>query len=244
MSNATNILGWREILARVLTGFQCQEEVSPPWLVNPTTNRPLKLNQFYPEIGLAIRFVGLTARGQPRQSDEEVQTEAQRDDVRAELCRQNDAELFLIDPDYPHPPEQFQRLRSTLSRLSRVLAQSDRPEAAKLAYMPQLADARARLDEVSRRVRSPEDLALFADLWRDREADALATARQAAPVSRSSGPAVAFQPGQVVHHARFGKGAVVAIQGAGPDAQVTVHFADDSQRTFLAGLVADKLIPQ
>lgn len=243
MSSAINILGWREILARVLDGFQVQEDVSPAWLVNPATNRPLKLNQLYPEVGLAIRFVGLTAKGQPRQSDDEAQTEAQRDEIRAELCSQNNTELLLIDPDYPHPPEQFQRLRSTLSRLSRTLAQSDRPEADKLAFMPRLADARARLDDISRRVRSPEDLALFADLWRDREADVFAAARQAAP-PRSDGPAPTFEPGQVVQHERFGKGAVIAVNGAGPDAQVTVHFADDSQRIFLAGLVAGKLAPQ
>ena len=90
MSSATNILGWREILARVMDGFQCQEDVSPAWLVNPATNRPLKLNQLYPQVGLAIRFVGLTAKGQPRQSDDEAQTEAERDEIRAELCRQNE----------------------------------------------------------------------------------------------------------------------------------------------------------
>lgn len=243
MSSATNILGWREILARVMDGFQVQEDVSPGWLVNPATNRPLKLNQLYPEVGLAVRFVGLTAKGQPRQSDEEAQTEAERDEIRAELCRQNDTELLLIDPDYPHPPEQFQRLRSTLSRLSRTMAQSDRPETDKLTFMPQLADARARLDDISRRVRSPEDLALFADLWRDRESAVFAATRQAAP-SRSGNPAPSFDPGQVVHHERYGKGAVIVVNGTGPDAQVTVHFADDSQRTFLAGLVADKLVPQ
>lgn len=242
MTSAINILGWREILARVMDGFQVQEDVSPAWLVNPATNRPLKLNQLYPEVGLAIRFVGLTAKGQPRQSDDEAQTEAQRDEIRAELCSQNNTELLLIDPDYPHPPEQFQRLRSTLSRLSRTLAQSDRPETDKLTFMPRLADARARLDDISRRVRSPEDLALFADLWRDREADVFAATRQAAP--RADGPAPTFEPGQVVQHERFGKGAVIAVNGAGSDAQVTVHFADDTQRTFLAGLVADKLVPQ
>ena len=242
MSSATNILGWREILARVMDGFQCQEDVSPAWLVNPATNRPLKLNQLYPEVGLAIRFVGLTAKGQPRQSDEEAQSETQRNEIRAELCRQNNTELVLIDPDYPHPPEQFQRLRNTLSRLSRTLAQSDRPEEDKLAFMPRLADARSRLDDISRRVRSPEDLALYADLWRDREADVFAATRQAVPIP--GGPVDSFEPGQVVHHERYGKGAVIAVNGAGPDAQVTVHFADDSQRTFLAGLVAGKLAPQ
>ncbi|MEZ4770850.1 MAG: hypothetical protein R2844_20840 [Caldilineales bacterium] len=242
MSSATNILGWREILARVMDGFERQEDVSPAWLVNPATNRPLKLNQFYPEVGLAIRFVGLTAKRQPRQSDEEAQSEAERDEIRAELCRQNDAELLLLDPDYPHPPEQFQRFRSSLSRLSRTLAQSDRPEEDKLAFMPRLADARSRLDDISRRVRSPEDLALFADLWRDREADVFAAARQATPVP--AGPVASFEPGQVVRHERYGKGAVIAVAGGGADAQVTVHFADDSQRTFLAGLVAGKLALQ
>ena len=140
MSSALNIMAWREILARTMQGFAVETDVSPAWLVNPATNRRLKLDLLYPEVGLAVRFVGLTAKGQPKQSDWEQQEEAQRDQTREELCRQHGVELFLLDADYPHPGEQFQRLRTILSRLSRTLAQGDRPNQDKQTLMPRLAE--------------------------------------------------------------------------------------------------------
>ncbi|MFZ2360484.1 MAG: hypothetical protein WA040_14175, partial [Anaerolineae bacterium] len=139
MSSALNIMAWREILARTMQGFAAETDVSPAWLVNPATNRRLKLDLLYPEVGLAVRFVGLTAKGQPKQSDWELQEEAQRDQTREELCRQHGVELFLLDPDHPHPGEQLQRLRGILSRLSRTLAQGGRPNRDKQALMPRLA---------------------------------------------------------------------------------------------------------
>ena len=83
------ISAWREILARIFTGFDEQDNVSPAWLVNPATNRRLKLDILYPQVGIAVRFVGLTAKGQGRQSDWEALEVEQRDQTRSELCRQN-----------------------------------------------------------------------------------------------------------------------------------------------------------
>lgn len=241
MSSALTIMAWQEILARIMQGFECQTDVSPDWLVNPATNRRLKLDQLYPEVGLAVRFVGLTAKGQPRQSEWDVLEEAQRNETRAELCRQNGVALFLIDSEHPHPPEQLQTLRTTLSRLSRTLAQSDRPDADKTRYMPLLAEARNRLDEIIRRVRSADDLAQFAELYRDREAAAAIDARPASPPARTPGRPMTWSPGQRVTHARFGPGAVVAVSDAGSDPQITIRFEDDRERTFLASLVGDKI---
>ena len=118
----------------------------------------MKLDQLYPQAGLAVRFVGLTAKGQPKQSDWELEEDALRDQTREELCRQHGVELFLLDPDHPHPNEQLQRLRTILSRLSRTLAQSDRPNQDKATIMPRLAEARGRLDDITRRVKSPDNL--------------------------------------------------------------------------------------
>lgn len=237
-------MAWREILARTMQGFQCQEDVSPAWLVNPATKRRLKLDQLYPEVGLAVRFVGLTAKGQPRQSDWEELEEQQRDQTRAELCRQNGVELFLVDLAHPHPHEQLLQLRTILSRLSRLLAQSKRPDQDKAALMPRLAEARARLDQVSGRVRSVDDLALYAELWRDREAAvAVAERRPVAFGASPQGQPYRFQPGQAVRHAAFGPGTVLSVNDNSDDPQITVQFADARQRTFLASLVAGKLAP-
>ena len=59
----TEMNAWREILARTFDGFFEQDNVSPEWLINPATKRRLKLDKFYPEAGLAIRFIGLVAKG-------------------------------------------------------------------------------------------------------------------------------------------------------------------------------------
>jgi hypothetical protein len=240
VSSALNILAWREILARTMQGFAVEFDVSPAWLVNPATNRRLKLDLFYPEAGLAVRFVGLTARGQPRQSDWEQQENAVRDQTREELCRQHEVELFLLDPDYPHPSEQFQRLRAILSRLSRTLARSRRPDHDRQTFMPMLATARSRLDEITRRVKRPEDLALFAELWRDRETASIAATRTPPAATAKPIRPLRLIEGARVQHARFGPG-VVATVAAASDPQITILFDSGEQRTFLASLVSDKL---
>jgi hypothetical protein len=243
LSSALNIMAWREILARTMQGFSVEIDVSPAWLVNPATNRRLKLDQLYPQAGLAVRFVGLTAKGQPKQSDWELQEEAQRDQTREELCRQQGVELFLLDPDHPHPNEQLQRLRTILSRLSRTLAQGGRPGQDKLVIMPLLAEARGQLDEITRRVKRPEDLALFAELWRDRETASIVAAQQPSPPAakgRSARP-LRLVEGARVQHERFGPGIVQFIDPDGSDPKVAILFDTGEQRTFLASLVGDKL---
>ena len=58
-----NMNAWQEIQARVFEGFTVQSNVSPNWLINPATRRKLKLDQYYPEAAIALRNVGLTAKG-------------------------------------------------------------------------------------------------------------------------------------------------------------------------------------
>jgi hypothetical protein len=243
LSNALNILAWSEILARTMQDFAVEIDASPAWLVNPATKRRLKLDRFYPEAGLSVRFVGLTAKGQPKQSDWEQLEDQQRDLTREELCRQQGIELFLVDPDYPYPSEQVQRLRSLLSRLERALPQSGRPGKEQKTLARRLAEARGRLDEIARRVKSPEDLALYAELWRDRETAALVAARPPASSAGASRPAdlLRLQTNARVQHTRFGPGRVDAIDAAADDTQITVLFDSGEQRTFLASLVGDKL---
>ncbi|MEA3337732.1 MAG: hypothetical protein U9R25_17695 [Chloroflexota bacterium] len=244
MSSGLNMMAWREILARVMDSFDHQDNISPDWLINPATGRRLKLDQLYDEVGLAIRFVGLTARGQPRQSDWELTDDEQRNQIRAELCRQNDVELFLLDPNTPYPRDQLRKLRSALSRISRLLAQGNRPDEDKLTYMPMLAESRARLDEVVSRVRQPEDLAIYAELWRDRETESIAATRT--PVAKGNAGAVApvdFKPGMPIIHGKFGAGTVERVDGI-DDPQITIRFEDGAERRFLASLVADKLQSQ
>ena len=105
-----------------------------------------------------------------------------------------------------------------------------------------LAAARGRLDDIGRRVKSPENLALFAELWRDRETAAMVAAARPPASWPSTKPArpLHLAEGQRVQHARFGPGVVETITAAG-DPQITIVFDSGEQRTFLASLVVDKL---
>ena len=164
-----SISAWREILARTFAGYTEQDNVSPEWLVNPATNRKLKLDKFYPDAGIAVRFIGLTAKGQGRQSDWEVLETEQRDQTRAELCRQNGVQLATIDPN-EDIVKQMDSLLSIMARASRILAQSSRPDSYKMQWMPAWQQ---RVTEPKSCVRpwskNPEQMiANLADGWRER----------------------------------------------------------------------------
>jgi hypothetical protein len=236
------IIAWREILARIFAGITEQENVSPEWLVNPATRRRLKLDKFYPEAGVAVRFVGLTAKGQGRLSDWEVQETEQRDQTRVELCRLNGVQLALIDLD-EEPAKQLDGLLRVLARASRTLAQSDQPTAHKQRWMPALNRARTTATDLHTRInRNPEQMmSTLADGWRDREAGLAnqTTVRQATPRPRAG--TVQYVVGQRVRHDRFGDGVITALRVDDNDSALTVLFDGDQERTFLASLVQEKL---
>ena len=190
-----SISTWREILARVFTGFAEQDNVSPEWLVNPATHRRLKLDKYYPEAGVAVRFVGLTAKGQGRQSDWEVLENEQRDQTRAELCRLNGVQLVTVDPQ-EDLVKQVDGLLSNLARASRALAQGKQPADFKTQWMPALAAARDRAEKLRALiVKNPEQMtANLADAWRDREAGATVELRGPASNGRPRKPTAPANP--------------------------------------------------
>lgn len=236
------LAAWREILARIFADFSAQENVTPPWLVNPTTKRPLKLDILYPEAAVAVRFVGLLGQRKTRLSDQEIAESAARDDLRAALCRQQGITLIAIDPDDGDPRAALKEIARALSRAARTLAQSARPDAEKARWMPQLAAARRRCEDLLGRIHRPEDLDLYADLWRDREAAAIAQARPAPPPPAT--PPREYRPGQWVRHTVYGVGSVVQVETRPDDTYITVRFLTAGERTFAARLAADKLLPQ
>ncbi|MBW7882963.1 MAG: hypothetical protein H3C34_10055 [Caldilineaceae bacterium] len=242
MSTYLAMSAWREILARVFEGFTGQDNVTPEWLVNPATRRRLKLDKYYPEAGIAIRFVGLTAKGQSRQSEWELLEAEQRDQTRAELCRLNGVQLVTVDPA-EDLVKQLDGLLRALSRTSRSLAQGDQTAKFKAQWMPVLATARDRGERLRASVaRNPEQMvANLAEAWRDREAGVAlelsvdpATPEQ--PVS-----SLVLSPGQRVRHSHFGEGVIVTIEGSGGEAKVAILFDAADERTFQANLLYDKL---
>lgn len=236
---------WREILARVFVAFDPQENISPPWLVNPATRRRLKLDCYYADAGVAVRFVGLKAKGQGRQSDWEVLEEEQRDQTRQALCQANGVQLFLVDA-LDDPIKQLDTLIRLLSRAGRLLAQGDRPTQEKIIWQPIISQAREQAEEIRRLVqRQPEQMiANLADSWRDRESG-VAAAPEPLPVPKPNADMVQLaqqlQEGMRVKHLKFGAGVVTALTGEGDDARVSILFDGDQERTFLVALVYDKL---
>jgi len=245
MSAYLYLMAWREIFAQALADLKAEENVSPLWLVNPGTGRRLKLDLYYPEVGLAVRFRGLRRKGQRRTSDWELLEEEQREEIRRELCRLNGVTLVVVDLLDEEPRRSLDRIHTALSAASRRAAHASLPHERKVATLETLGTARQRLMSIRERLRSPEDLALFAEKWRDRETAAV---REAQRSTRSAVPTAKrkrrrYVAGMRVTHARFGEGLIVAVRPEGDDAQVTVDFHQAGQRTFLASLVSDKLLP-
>lgn len=241
---------WREILARTFTGFREQDNVSPDWLVNPATKRRLKLDKYYPEAGVAIRFIGLTAKGQGRQSDWEVLEIEQRDQTRAELCRTNGVQLATIDPN-DDPLKQFDNLLNILARASRLLAQSDRPASHKQQWMPAMGAARERAVQLRGLLaKNPEQMmAAWAESWRDRESGlsaALAAPAPSALAAKKTGTQASriatYRAGQRVRHERYGDGVITNVAGDKGEATISILFDAAQERSFLASLVQDKMV--
>jgi hypothetical protein len=234
-STSFNVInGWREVLARVLDGFETEYGLTPEWLVNPETRRRLKLDYFYPEISVAVRFVGLEATGRrQRKSDEEVDAEARREEARAAVCREHGVILVSIELE-GEPRAAIRGLEAGLARASSQLARSQVSQARKQHVMPKISEARRRAGEFSTRLTVPERLNVYAEMWRDREASLANQApKAAAPIAYRP-----YEPGMQVMHERFGYGRVQSVEPEDSDVRVTVLFDDLTERVFYASLVS------
>lgn len=241
-------IGWREILTRILDGFVIEANVTPAWLRNPGTNRLLKLDLYSPEAGVAVRFIGLQGQRKTRLSDEEEMEEAQRNEMRAELCRQNGVRLINVGLATTEPAEVFHELSRALASASRRVAQGSLRAGEKDRLMTQLAAAHQQLERLRRQVRTTDDVQRFADAWRDREMASVVEAQAAAntaPAGFKSGRivATAYRPGMEVQHDKFGRGQVVRVEPDGSDLAITISFVTAGERKFLMSLVQDKLTP-
>ncbi len=231
---------WREILERIFEGFQGQENVTPEWLVNPETGRRLKLDRYYPEAGVAFRFVGSTGKRKAPVSEQELAEEAHRDAIREALCQKAGVHLITIDLYEGEPKRVLEEIRTALSRSARLVAQSSKPQRVKADLTERLARARQACDRLAPRVRSHDDLSLFAQLWEDRQYMRRDEPAASAPQDVKN----PFAAGMRVEHERFGAGRVVEVRQDSSGSMVKVQFDDGSERTFLLYLVVDKMRPQ
>jgi hypothetical protein len=224
--------GWREIFARIFAGLETKLNVSPEWLVNPATNRRLKLDLLYPEIGVAVRFEGVEAKQRRRPSLEEEAQQRVRDDARVAVCRVHGIDLIVVDLSLESPKPIFQEIDMMLSRAGQRLKSAD--------LLSKLSQARATAAALARQAPSYSNFKLYADLWEDRQYQVITPTPNAVPIKE----AVAFAVGMEVEHTSYGPGFVVATAPSDGDTLVTVDFITAGQKTFAASLVADKLRPR
>lgn len=224
---------WREILTRIFEDIGTQFNVSPEWLVNPATNRKLKLDLLYPEIGVAVRLEGLQGkqRKQRLSLEEEIQARV-RSDARIEACRAHGIQLISVDLTADQPQSTFQQIDQALSRAAQITDNAQQ--------LPVIKKSRATASALARKIGVENDLKLYADLWQDRQYQMLEPAQSQPAVK----PTVTFSEGMEVEHTTFGPGVILSTSASNGDTLLTVDFITAGTKTLAASLVADKLVPR
>ena len=224
---------WREIFSRIFEGVKTEINTSPEWLINPATNRRLKLDMFYPEIGVAVRFEGLHGKNRrQRPSLEEEEQQRVRDNARVAMCQAHGIELILIDMLDEDPHSIFRDVDLRLSRAGQRLASVESLQLIKRA--------RTTGSNISRQVKVSRDLKLYAELWQDRLYQVPEPSQTPSPTAAS----ISFTAGMEVEHIIFGPGVVLAVAPGDADTFVTVDFVTAGQKTLAASLIGDKLWPR
>lgn len=224
---------WREIFARIFEGIESQINISPEWLVNPVTNRRLKLDMLYPEIGVAVRFEGVPGKQRRRRpSLEEEAQQRTRDQARVDMCLAHNVFLIVVDSVQSEPRNVFQQIDTMLSRAGQRVNCSE--------LLQKIKEARVTATTLARQVRRVSDLKLYADLWEDRQYQMLEPAQSPAP----AGQTISYTSGMAVEHTIFGSGVVLSTTPSNDDILVTVDFVAVGRKTLAASLVGDKLFPR
>jgi len=224
---------WREIFARIFEDAETLFNVSPDWLINPATNRRLKLDLFYSTIGVAVRFEGL--QGGQRKTrlslEEEVQARV-RSDARITVCEEHDIQLILVDIVSGKPQSTFRQIDEALSRAAQL--------SKNKKQLPLIKQARTTASSLARKIVTENDLKLYAELWSDRQYQIAQPAQSSTPPPTP----VIYSEGMAVEHVTFGPGVVLSTTPSNGDVLVTVDFVSAGCKTLAASLIADKLVPR
>jgi hypothetical protein len=221
---------WREIFARAFENWPVQVNISPEWLINPETNRRLKLDLFYPEAHVAVRFEGIQPeKRKARPSLEEEEQQRARESARVEVCREHGVHLLLIDAATEDIAAEFLQVDVILSQAQRALTD--------VTWQNNLKSARAIIAQIGRPLKQINSLKTYADLWEDRQF------KMAIPQENQPPPAppTVFAVGMEVNHQLFGLGTILEVEPSGTDVILTVDFLEAGKKMFAASLVADKL---
>jgi hypothetical protein len=224
---------WREIFARIFEGEKVEFNITPEWLVNPATQRRLKLDLLYPELGVAVRFEGLEGKQRRRRPTLEEEAQQQvRDEARAEVCQAHGIQLVEVYLASDRPEATFRQLDEALSRASQKAYDEKRQR--------KLRTIRTAASNLARKIGTTADLRLYADLWEDRQYQDHRPAQEA-PLTT---PSVKYKEGMEVEHSVFGPGVVLAATPSNGDILVTVDFITAGKKTLAASLVGGKLMPR
>jgi hypothetical protein len=220
---------WREILTRIFENIKTTHNASPEWLVNPATNRRLKLDMLYPDIGVAVRIEGLTGKHRrQRLSLEEEEQEKVRLQAREEMCQAHQIELIVIGLG-DEPKAAFRAIDAALGRAKRQVKNAE--------SVQQINQARATAANLSHRIIHERDLNLYADLWEDRQYQA----PESTDATTAPAEIPTYKTGMEVEHSAFGPGVIVSVTPGDSDTLLSVDFITAGQKTLAASLVADKL---
>ncbi len=224
---------WREIFARVFKNLETKFNVSPEWLVNPATNRRLKLDMLYPDIGVAIRFEGVQGKQRRRRpSQEEEAQQHTRDDARVRVSQAHGVDLIVVNVVTGKPREVFRQIDTALSRAGQRVENDELRQKTRAA--------RAIASTLARKINNISDLKLYADLWEDRQYRVTTPAQ----ATSATTPVISYTEGMEVEHIIFGPGVVLTTRPSNGDTLVTVDFITAGQKTLAASLVGDKLLPR
>jgi hypothetical protein len=224
--------GWREVFARVFENFDVQYNVSPDWLKNPATNRRLKLDILYPQLNIAVRFEGLRGKQRRRLSLEEEDQQQVRFDARVTECFKHGIRLIVVDLINGKP-------RQVLNQIDRALSESV-SVAIDEELRQNIKNARRTTGEFFLKITGTDTLALYADLWLDRQYRLAEPDTAITPTTTS----IEFTTGMAVEHTNFGPGIIIKTSPSNGDTFITVDFVTAGQKTFAASLVVGKLQPR
>ncbi len=225
--------GWREVFARIFENFETEFNVSPEWLVNPNTNRRLKLDMLYPKIGIAIRLEGL--QGKQRKIRPSLKEEIQqrtRNDARVRVSQKHNIHLILVNVVTGKPDDGFKQIDVALSRAGQTVEDNE--------LLQKIKTARTTASALARKISVVADLKLYADLWEDRQYRIV----EPLPTQATTLPTTSYIEGMEVEHTIFGSGVVLATIPSNDDILVTVDFVTAGKKTLAASLVGGKLLPK
>ena len=226
--------GWREIFARIFENIETQFNVSPEWLVNPATNRRLKLDMLYPDVGVAVRLEGLQGKQQKRRlSQEEEAQHRTRSDARVEVSKAHGVQLIVVNVATGKPQTVFQQIDAALSYAGKNVEDND--------LLQQLKKARFTASSLNKKIVDVSSLKLYADLWDDRQYQLV---EQPVQSQTSATPVISYAEGMEVEHTIFGPGVVTDTTPSNGDTLITVDFITAGQKTLAASLIGDKLLPR